>query len=106
MPGKVPCKYEFRTFWYGGTCVGFGPYWYQIPPYPIEDREKEKALTIAGEVASCVNVPFLVIDLAQTEDGEWIVIECNDAQESGYAGIPPKVLWDNVLKETIAEELP
>ena len=34
---------------------------------------------------------------ARTADGRWIVIECNDAQESGHAGIPPQRLWRAVL---------
>jgi hypothetical protein len=35
---------------------------------------------IAGIVA--VNVPFFVLDLAETADGKWILIEVNDAQQS------------------------
>ena len=27
----------------------------------------------------------------------WLVIECNDAQESGYAGNSPLRLWRNLL---------
>jgi hypothetical protein len=38
-----------------------------------------------------------VIDIAKTAQDEWIVIECNDAQESGYAGVSPKMLWDHIL---------
>jgi hypothetical protein len=37
------------------------------------------------------------VDFAKTKDRRWIVIECNDAQESGYAGIPPHELWRQVL---------
>jgi hypothetical protein len=39
----------------------------------------------------------VVIDIAQTITGEWIVIECNDAQESGYAAISPFSLWQNTI---------
>jgi hypothetical protein len=43
-------------------------------------------------------VPFLVIDIAQTAEGEWIVIECNDAQESGYGGVERLALWQEVFE--------
>ncbi len=48
-------------------------------------------------MSDAVDVPFLVIDLAQTASGEWICIECNDGQESGYAGINPIEMWRAVL---------
>lgn len=39
-----------------------------------------------SRTAVAVNVRFLVVDLALTADACWIVIECNDGQDSGYAG--------------------
>jgi hypothetical protein len=45
-----------------------------------------------------VRVPFLVVDIARTASGDWIVIECNDAQEAGYVGLSPAVLWNNILQ--------
>jgi hypothetical protein len=44
-----------------------------------------------------VAVPFLVVDIAQAADGRWLVIECNDGQESGYAACTPIALWQRVL---------
>ena len=97
VPDKVPPAREFRTFWWRGRLVGCGPYWYQLDPYEADDLEK--GLSIAGEAARRLAVPFLVIDIARTAAGRWIVIECNDAQESGYVGISPLALWRNVLAE-------
>ncbi len=54
-------------------------------------------MAIAYEVARRIDVPFLVVDVAQTIEGNWIAIECNDGQESGYAGIPPVGLWNNLI---------
>jgi len=45
------------------------------------------------QVAKRLNVPFLVVDVAKAMAGRWVTIECNDAQESGYASIPPYELW-------------
>jgi hypothetical protein len=52
---------------------------------------------VAGEAARRLAIVFLVVDVAQAADGRWIVIECNDGQESGYAGISPLGIWQNVL---------
>lgn len=48
-------------------------------------------------IARAINGGFPVIDLAMTREGQWIIIECNDAMESGYAGVPPIALWQNIL---------
>ena len=62
------------------------------------DEEKE-ALVIAQAAALRINLPFVVIDVAQSITGEWIVIEFNDAQESGYAAMSPFGLWQNLIDE-------
>ncbi|MFD0727489.1 ATP-grasp domain-containing protein [Lysobacter brunescens] len=95
IAGKIRPSIEFRTFWLHGRCIGHGPYWYQVPPYR-SDRIDD-GLSLAASVAARVPVPFLVVDLALTAENQWIVIECNDAQESGHAGIPPPLLWRNLL---------
>ncbi|MCO7223375.1 ATP-grasp domain-containing protein [Pleionea sp. CnH1-48] len=95
---KVSPSYEFRSFWYKGKLVGVGHYWSEFVKYSWSESEKAEALALAKKVSDTVKVPFLVIDLAQTLDGRWIVIECNDGQESGYAGVEPIQLWNNVLK--------
>ncbi len=94
---KIPPSFEFRTFWWHSHCVGAGPYWQEADKYSWTPYEREAALRIAQEAANRMQVPFLVIDLAQTKAGNWIVIECNDAQESGYSGVSPFALWNNVI---------
>ncbi|HVI04360.1 MAG TPA: ATP-grasp domain-containing protein [Enhygromyxa sp.] len=100
-PERIPSSFEFRSFWWRGRLVGFGRYWWYGIDYAPTATEREAALAIASEAARRVAVPFLVVDVAQRRDGSWIVIECNDAQESGYAGVSPLALWRAVL-ESIA----
>ena len=45
----------------------------------------------------CLDTVFLVVDVAQTASGEWIVIECNDGQEGGYAAVAPIALWQHIV---------
>jgi len=94
---NVPPSFEFRTFWRRDECVGSGPYWAGFSSYKWTRAEEEEAMRLAREVVTRISVPFLVVDVAQTMEGRWIAIECNDGQESGYAGIPPIALWNNLI---------
>ena len=95
---KVPAAFEFRTFWWRGELAGSGPYWSGFCEYDWTEEERRQGLEVARTAAGSLGVPFLVVDVAQTVSGEWIVIECNDAQESGYAGVSPFALWSQVLE--------
>jgi ATP-grasp domain, R2K clade family 3 len=92
---KIPASFEFRTFWWRCKCVGAGQYW--SIDYNWNRAEEIAALAIAQAAALRLNLPFVVIDIAQTIEGEWIAIECNDAQESGYAAVSPFALWQNII---------
>lgn len=96
-PGKISPSFEFRTFWWFGKLVGFGTYWTEADRYTATQPEHAAAVAIARTAVEKVGAPFLVVDVAQTADSRWIVIECNDGQESGYAGVSPIELWNNVL---------
>lgn len=98
MFGTVPLSFEFRTFWWQGQLAGKGHYWAQHEKYNWTPTQQAVALSIAAEVVRRLAVPFIVIDLALTAQGEWIIIECNDGQESGYCGINPGKLWKNVIE--------
>ncbi len=94
---RLPRSFEFRSFWWKGEFAGIGPYWFEGEPYSMTAAEEVEALRLAGEAAQRIDVPFLVVDVAQAADGRWIVIECNDAQESGYAGVPPIGVWQRII---------
>jgi hypothetical protein len=94
---RIPSSFEFRTFWWKGELVGCGRYWWEDRPYEMTATERNAAIAMASEAARRIKVPFLVLDIAQTNEGKWIVIECNDGQESGYAGVSPIGLWENIV---------
>ena len=39
---------------------------------------------------------FFVIDIAQKEDGDWIIIEVNDGQQSGLSENSADILYQNL----------
>lgn len=97
MGERIPASFEFRTFWWKGQLAGAGPYFSEFAKYDWNPAEREAGLAIAKAAARRVALPFVVVDIAQTQSGEWIVIEINDAQESGYTGISPLLLWQEIV---------
>lgn len=95
---RLPSAFEFRSFWWRGELAGWGRHWWQGRPYQPTERQAADMLSLAGEAARRLRVPFLVVDVAQREDGRWLVVECNDAQESGYGGTSPLGLWQRVAE--------
>ena len=97
VTGKIPASFEYRTFWWRGTCVAEGRYYPQARPYKWDRAQRTEALALARQAAKRVDVTFLVVDLALSETGRWIIVELNDGQESGYAGCAPHGLWQNII---------
>jgi hypothetical protein len=96
-PGQVPISCEFRFFYYAGQCMGYGPYWHTVPAYSLSPEDEKKVFALTDWAARMIAASFMAIDVAKTVSGEWIIIEVNDAQESGFAELNPIALWDNTI---------
>jgi len=81
----LPVTNEWRCFFYRKTLLAYGYYWSNfedIQPYQDLPGEAMGLLdTVAERVAQHTN--FFVVDIAETADGQWIVIELNDGSMSG-----------------------
>lgn len=93
---RVPNAWEHRVFVLEGHVVGVGAYW-RDAGITRTDEEDAAIRALALDVQHTLDVPFLAVDVAQRDDGELIVIETNDAQESGYTTIDPEALWREVI---------
>lgn len=98
FPDMVPISYEFRFFYYEGKCMAYGPYWQTGYRYALSENELSKVLELTDWAAERLGVIFPTIDVAKTASGEWIIIEVNDAQESGFVGVNPLILWNNTIE--------
>ena len=94
FPDSVPISYEFRFFYFEGRCMAYGPYWTIGPQYTLSDEELPEVLELTDWAAERLGVSFPAIDVAKTTEGDWIIIEVNDAQESGFVGVNPFKLWN------------
>jgi len=96
----LPFTNEWRFFFLGEKLLSYGYYW-----SCAEDAEKyeiaDEALVLAKKIAKITSehVNFFVLDLAETEEGEWILIEINDGSMSGLSMNDPEVLYSNLEKE-------
>lgn len=99
----LPIVKEWRMFFYGENylCGGFywSNYWSDLKDkYPLD--VPEEAIKYAENVAKIVakKTNFFVLDVAEKEDGGFIVIEINDGQQSGLSCIEPEQLYSNLKK--------
>jgi hypothetical protein len=94
--GRCTKSFELRAFCWPGYGVGIGPYRVS-ESYRASAAELAAAASLAERAARCIGVPILIVDVAQTVLGKWIVIEVNDGQDSGYAGVAPLPMWRRLL---------
>jgi hypothetical protein len=94
---KIQPSKEFRIFLWKNITVAIGHYWTEFEKVELTASERSHITKLAEEISRIVDVPFLVVDIAKKTDGDWIVIELNDAQESGYAGVNKLQLWQNII---------
>lgn len=78
--------------------LGWGYYWEGDDPLKSLTREEEATvLGLAKEAAHRVGTPYIAVDIGQTAENNWIVIETGDAQFSGVCQTPLLALW-NVIR--------
>ncbi len=77
----APLHLEYRVFFLDGNPVAVGHYW-EDSAYPDESPPLNQFIEIAKDIPS----RFFTMDIAQTEAGEWIIIELGDGQVSGLPG--------------------
>lgn len=91
----MPFTNEWRFFYYKQHRLSYGFYWDGLCDCPEKAEMTEEGLSKADEVAMICKdyTNFVVIDIAQTAQGDWIVIELNDGQCSGLSANKPDDLY-------------
>ncbi len=87
----MPISNEWRVFGLDGKILDYGYYWASEPQYERSATFPEKALFFVEKALKRIGkrVPFVVVDVAETEAGGWIIVELNDGCLSGLSMIPP-----------------
>jgi hypothetical protein len=102
----LPITNEWRFFCFKDKIVSYGFYWTIIEEEKFPQIE-QSAIDLVNIIIKIVknNVNFYVIDVAKTNNGDWIVVEMNDAQMSGLSGNNPDTLYRNIIDEIRKEEI-
>lgn len=95
----LPVTNEWRCFFLGPKLLSHGYYWSDYPQYGSElAAEGLKVAQTAADILSR-SVNFFVVDVAETAEGEWIVVEVNDGQMSGPSLNNLPLLYSNLARE-------
>lgn len=93
----LPITKEFRFFIFSGNIVAGDFYWANQPEVIEEFKPdvKEVPISFLNKIIERVGdkVNFYVVDVAQRKDGEWRVVELNDAQMSGLSCIDADLFY-------------
>lgn len=105
----LPITEEYRLFFYKGQLVTGAFYWSSHS----ELLEQHKDLGIQQIPTSFIRevgvrsaeiADFVVVDVARTDEGGWIVVELNDGQMSGLSECDPDELYKNLKNLMIAQD--
>lgn len=95
----IPISHEFRCFMYKNKFLSAGYYWSNEKQDVAVDFPTEFLYKISELVSPHIN--FWVVDIAQTEKGEWIVIELNDGSMSGLSSNNPVTVYRRLKEEIL-----
>lgn len=95
----LPITNEWRFFILNGSVLSAGFYWASEPdccPGKCMNPPREACELVVKVVEKISHkIPFFVIDVAKTQEGNWIVIELNDGQMSGLSMIDPGIFYED-----------
>jgi hypothetical protein len=95
----LPFANEWRVFCYKDQILSRGYYWSSASNETVVRATwggERLVKTLVPIVSQHVN--FYVLDVAETESGEWILIEINDGQMSGLSENDPHILYSNLAR--------
>ena len=97
----LPFANEYRLFYLGSKRLCCAYYW-GIAEEDVINNAKitQEGLDFADKIAKIASkyVNFFVVDVAEKEDGGWILVELNDGQQSGLSCNDPDVFYDNLAE--------
>jgi hypothetical protein len=96
-PGGFPLSREYRVFLLRNEVISFGYYWEGTDdPWPLTEEDRKNLFHIVGKASLRLEVPFVAVDAAQLESGEWIIIEAGDAQFCGLSQASMLGIWNRL----------
>ncbi len=100
---ELPFSNEWRLFCYKDKLISYGYYWSSAQEESIKMANLPQEV-LQNFVPKLMNIcqqhtNFYVLDIAETKNSEWILIEINDGQMSGLSENDTDILYSNLKKE-------
>ncbi len=93
-----PIGREYRVFLYQDEVLALGYYWDTPDPFgPLSAEEEREVCSLARRASRALDVPYVSIDIGQTTDQEFVVIEPGDAQFAGLGLVEPLELYGQLI---------
>jgi hypothetical protein len=98
----LPVTMEYRFFCLGDRILTSGFYWSNfIDELDVSIEPPSEATRLVRKVLDRIPSMFVVVDVAQTESEDWIVVELNDGQMSGLSCCRAEDLYRGLKRETL-----
>jgi hypothetical protein len=96
----LPITNEWRFFFLNDKRLAYGYYWKGLSEDWVQGEMTNEGLDFAQQCANIAkdHINFFVVDIAEKEDGEWVMIELNDGCMSGLSSIDSSILYSNLKK--------
>lgn len=104
--GGFPISREFRFFLWRGEVLAYGFYWAfgETAFITLSPKEERQVLALVQKAARRFQAVYLTLDVGQTEDGAWWVIESGDPQFAGLSHIPMEALIERLTSQIEQED--
>lgn len=88
----LPITNEYRLFYYKDQYIAGGFYWSFYDGDDKPSSVPDDVISFANKIAKIAEnyTNFFVLDIAETINNEWILVEINDGQMSGLSDIDPE----------------
>jgi hypothetical protein len=85
-----PISREYRVYLLDGQVITVAPYWEDPDPFgPMTSADHEAVTGLALEGSRRLDAALVCVDVAQCEDGSWILVEVGDPQFTTLANVNP-----------------
>lgn len=94
-----PIGREYRVFLYRDQILALAFYWDEYRDSGgLTDTDQSAIRALSIEASRRIGTPYVALDVGQSDDGNWIVIEVSDGQFAGLSHVGLFELWSKLAE--------
>jgi Carbamoylphosphate synthase large subunit (split gene in MJ) len=94
----IPKAHEYRFFVLNEEIIDYSFYWNGENPFNLNITDLEALKKTVINIAKKIKVPFISVDVGETLNDGWKVIEIGDGQFSDIRNISALKIWNHINK--------